>query len=248
MYVTKGSRGDFASVVIIDEAGRRITTRRVQSPDSEDLPEYGMRGVEEAGWTEQDSVYVGGSENPSVGQYRRFSLAPGAESLPGRGITYYEGSRFSPCAAKGVIAYIGQWGALEGMLTIDRSPITTAGADGWRADSILWSTNCERLLLRELDLGSGNSRVVFVRNASVESSLPMATNVSEEPRPRVYPLADSFLFMSPTVALQYEVATRSLARADAQAGRVRKIVTDREAVVERLGGQPESADWWPSGF
>jgi len=135
------------------------------------------------------------------------------------------------------------------MLTIDVSPITQAGADGWWVDEIVWSTSCERLLLREIDLGgSGRSRLRIVRNGSVESSLPMTTSSSDETRPRFYPLNDSFLFMSASAPLRYDPATRSLARADAEAARIRTIVREREAVVERLGGQPGSADWWPSGF
>jgi hypothetical protein len=135
------------------------------------------------------------------------------------------------------------------MLTIDLSPITQAGADGWWVDQILWSTSCERVLLREVDLGgSGRSRLLIVRNGSVESSLPMTTNASDEIRPTIYPLNDSFLFMSASAALQYDPAAKSVARADAQAARIRTIVSEREAVVRRLGGQSSSADWWPSGF
>jgi hypothetical protein len=249
MYVTKGSRGDSASIVVVDQGGRRITTRRVLSLDSEDIATGGMRGVEEAGWADQHSVYALGSVNPRAAEYRRFSLVPGAAAAsPDGGITYYEGTQFSTCSRGGAIAYIGRWGGLEGMLTIDLSPVTKAGADGWFVDQTVWSTNCERLLLREIDLGSGESRLLIVRNGSVESSLSMATSSSDGTRPRIYPLNDSFLFMSASAPLQYDPATRSLARAEAQAARIRTIVREREAVVERLGGQPGSADWWPSGF
>ena len=248
MYVTKGSRGDSASLVVVDQGGERITTRRVLSMESQDIRTGGMRGVEGAGWADQNSVYAFGSANPRIVEYRRFSLVGVATASPSEGITSYDGTQFSTCPYKGAVAYIGQWGDLEGMLTIGVLPITKAGVDGWYVDQILWSTNCERLLLRELDLGSGQARIFIVRNASVESSFPMATTPSDQIRPRIYPLNDSFLFMSASAPLQYDPATRSLTRADVQAARIRTIVREREAVVERLGGQPGSADWWPSGF
>ena len=160
-----------AKLVIATESGRVLATVPVFASEADGTQIMGMRFVEWFGWYSNKDVYAAGSINPWHSEYRAI------EASSGRVIHYFDGSAFSTCPTKSLVADYSYNGVdppePENHIEVNENrvyPTATWLAFDDMESEILWSPDCSHLALLRRRAGKSLFLVV-IRGDVLEAEL-----------------------------------------------------------------------------
>jgi hypothetical protein len=218
-------------LVIVDGNQKQIIAARVLKGWVDGVYIDGLRLIEEIGWFDNEHVFVSGSVNPNVVEFRLFDLTNGTE-LPG-----YLGTSFSVCPKYGKIAFF------DYLLNKDYLSFVVNGHevhkfqkkdDYYSLKLLKWVKDCTRLALVESETDQSNLLLIN-DNGSIEKKIKLP----EHPILALKVIDDDLLLENNSGSFMVNVNDFSIIYDGNYKGKV----------VERLKIEKEfgvtSIDWYP---
>jgi hypothetical protein len=246
-WLTPGERDKdpkmHALIVIASESGKILHEVPVYAtePDGDEI--MGMRFVEWAGWYSNLSVYAAGSINPWHSEYSAM------EASSGRVIRTYDGSDFSTCPERSLVAdYSLGMDPQESQSHIEVNWKRVYPKIGWLGfreieSDLLWSPDCSHLALLRRHAGKSLFLVVLQGDVlEAELEIPEAQRKIKE----FVALPDGYVVSTTQGVLYYKFGSKTLRPATQTDSLVTKTLeTLGRRLSIRNALQAESADWWP---
>jgi len=240
MYRVKGQQtadpATHAELIVVTADGRRLRGIQVLATESDGTVVGGLRFIEDSGWLGNDALYVQGSINPRLAEYRVL------DADTGHVVGGYLGTGFVTCGTGRKVAYItsenGESGVGKSRVEVNGAAIYAAPDGPSLIDQLQWSHDCSRLAFLETS-GTGG-RLIVIRGAVIEARLPLSAQmlasltINSDQR--------SFLLQSAKDPLYYDVVTRSLRTRPDIVSKFARTKTKRDNILKSLGGR--SADGW----